>query len=76
MFSSGQSCWSCGLRNRPTWYCRDCVEQKGAVARDMLNALQLVAAHYPHWASHFTEQQIDRDTIGLVRAAIAKAEAA
>jgi hypothetical protein len=45
-----------------------------AAAPDLLNALQLVAAHYPHWATHFTECQIDRDTIAAVRAAIAKAE--
>jgi hypothetical protein len=42
-------------------------------AADLLEALQNMVAHFPHWASQIEMKQIDRDAINMARAAIAKA---
>lgn len=44
-----------------------------AAAPELLQALQNVAAHWPHWATQLDVKQIDRDAIAIVREAIAKA---
>ena len=47
-----------------------------AAAPDLLAALEVMAAHWPHWASQIDMKQIDRDAIAMARAAIAKAKGA
>ena len=57
----------------------DALEQEGALiaaAPDLLAALEVMAAHWPYWASQIDMKQIDRDAIAMARAAIAKATGA
>jgi hypothetical protein len=43
-----------------------------AAAPELLEALKVIASHWPHWASQMNVKQIDLDAIALVRSAIAK----
>ena len=45
-------------------------------APDLLAALENMVSHFPHWAAQIDMKQIDRDAIGMARAAIAKATGA
>ena len=44
-----------------------------AASPDLLAALENMVSHFPHWAAQIDMKQIDRDAIGMARAAIAKA---
>lgn len=44
-----------------------------AAAPDLLEALQVLASHWPHYAAHMDMKRIDFDAIAMARAAIAKA---
>ena len=43
-----------------------------AAAPDLLAALENMVSHFPHWAAQIDMKQIDRDAVGMARAAIAK----
>ena len=67
--------------NGPLFYVGDAGEpgdgeanaRLAASAPELLEALKVMVSHWPHYAANMNMTQIDRDAIGLARAAIAKA---
>jgi len=47
-----------------------------SAAPELLEALKVMVSHWPHYAANMHMTQVDRDAIGLARAAIAKATGA